>query len=198
MDVSIDKVKKLRADTLAGIVDCKKALEESGGDLEKAKVILRKRGIKIAQKKKGEMTDQGLISSYVHHNGRIGVLVEVQCQSDFVARNKDFQQFAKDIAMHIAAGSPKWISQEEIPEKKIEEERGILAEEAKKEGKPSHIVDRIVEGRMKKFYEQVCLLNQPYIKDEDRTVSDYLQQMISRLGENIKITRFVRFEMGKE
>lgn len=198
MNVSFDKVKKLRSETLAGIVDCKEALEESKGDLEKAKVILRKKGVKIAQEKKGELTNQGLISSYIHHNRRIGVLVEVQCQSDFVARNEEFQQFAKNIAMHIAAGNPEWISQEQIPQQKIEEEKAILEEEAKKGEKPSHIVDRIVQGRMKKFYEQVCLLNQQYIKDEEKTVNDYLQQMIPRLGENIKITRFVRFELGKE
>jgi len=198
MDISIDKVKKLRAETLAGIVDCKKALEESKGDLEAAKVILRKKGIRIAQKKSGQATNQGLISSYTHHNGRVGVLIEILCQSDFVARNKEFQQFAKDIAMHIAASGPKWISQEDIPQEKIEEEKEILKEEAKKERKPPHIVDKIVEGRMRKFYEEVCLLNQPYIKDEDKTVNEYLQQVISKLGENIRITRFVRFELGEE
>ena len=198
MSVSLDKVKKLRAETLAGIVDCKKALEESKGDLEKAKVILRKRGIKIARKKSGKTTDQGLIASYVHHNGRVGVLVEMQCQSDFVARNEAFRQFSRDIAMQVAASMPQWISQEEVPVAKIEEEKQILEEEAKREGKPPHIIDKIVEGRMKKFYEQVCLLNQPYIKDGEKTVNEYFQQTIAQLGENIKIGRFVKFELGKE
>ena len=198
MVISLDKVKKLRAETLAGIVNCKKALEESKGDLEKAKIILRKRGIKIAQKKFKEVTNQGLITCYTHHNGRVGVLVEVHCQSDFVARNEEFQQFAKNITMHIAACNPEWVTREEISEKKIEEEKQILEEEAKREGKPSHIVDKIVEGRMKKFYGQTCLLDQSYVKDEDKTVGDYLQQIIAKLGENIKISRFIRFELGEE
>ena len=197
MSISLDKVKKLREETLAGIVDCKKALEESKGDLEKAKIILRKKGVKIAQKKSTETTNQGLITSYIHHNGRVGSLVEIRCQSDFVAKNKEFQQFGKDIAMQVAASNPKWISPEEVPREKVEEEKQILVEEAKGEGKPSHIVDRIVQGRMKKFYERVCLLNQPYIKDEEKKVKDYLQQMIAKLGENIKIVRFIRFELGE-
>ncbi|MBC7188631.1 translation elongation factor Ts [Candidatus Aerophobetes bacterium] len=197
MDVSLEKVKKLREETLAGIVDCKKALEESKGDLEKAKIILRKKGIKIAQKKSGEVTNQGLIVSYIHHNGRVGALVEVLCQSDFVARNGEFQQFARDIAMQITASNPKWISEEDVPREKVEQEMEILREEAKKEGKPPQIIDRIIQGRMKKFYEQFCLLSQPYIKDEEKTVKDYLQQMIAKLGENIRISRFVRFELGE-
>lgn len=198
MDVSIDKVRKLRAETLAGIVDCKKALQESKGDMEAAKKILRKKGVKIAQKKSEEATNQGTISSYTHHNGRIGVLVEVQCQSDFVAKNKEFQQLARDIAMHIAASSPKWISKENVPAEKVEEEKEVLTEEAKKEGKPSHIVDKIVEGRMKKFYQQVCLFDQPFIKEEEKSVGVYLRDMITKLGENIKIARFVRFELGEQ
>ncbi|MBE0477617.1 translation elongation factor Ts [Candidatus Aerophobetes bacterium] len=196
MNISFDKVKKLRAETLAGIVDCKEALEESEGDLEKAKLILRKKGIKIAEKKSEEATNQGLIASYIHHNRRLGVLVEVQCQSDFVARSGEFQQFTRDVAMQIAAGRPKWISQEDVPGEKIEEEKEILSEEAQREGKPPHIIDKIVQGRMKKFYQQFCLLEQPYIKDEEKTVSEYLQQIVAKLGENIKINRFVRFEVG--
>jgi len=193
----LEKVKKLREETNAGVVDCKKALEESKGDLEKARLILRKKGAKIAQKKSGEVTNQWLITSYIHYNGRVGVLVQSHCQSDFVAKNEEFQQFVKNIAMQIAASNPKWVSQEDVPQEKIEEERKILTEQAKEEGKPSHIVEKIVEGRMKKFYEQVCLLNQPYIKDEEKTVKEYLQQMIAKLGENIRIARFVRFELGE-
>lgn len=198
MDISLDKVKKLRAETLAGIIDCKKALEESKGDIEEAKKILRRKGIKLARKKSGEITNQGLITSYIHHNGRIGALVELQCQSDFVAKNDEFQRFAKDIAMHIVASNPKWISPEDVPQRIVEEERQILKEQAQKEGKPSHIVDKIIEGRMKKFYDEVCLLNQPYIKDQEKTVKDYLHQTIAKLGENIKICRFVRFEVGNK
>jgi len=198
MDISLDKVKKLRAETLARIVECKKALEESKGDLEEAKRILRRKGIKIAQKKSGEVTNQGLVTSYIHHNGRVGVLVEVHCQSDFVARNGEFQQFAKDIAMHITASNPRWISSEEVPQKVLEEEKRILTEQAKREGKPEHIVEKIVQGRMKKFYSEFCLLDQPYIKDEEKTVKEYLQQMIAKLGENIRVHRFVRFELGVE
>lgn len=196
MNVSFDKVKQLRAETLVGIVECKKALEESEGDIEKAKLLLRKKGMKIAEKKLEEATNQGLIASYMHHNARVGVLVEVQCQSDFVARNEEFQQFARDVAMHIAASSPKWIAQQDIPPKCLQEEEEVIQAEIKDDGKPAHIVDKIIQGKMKKFYESVCLLDQPYIKDEDKTVGDYLQQMVARLGENIKIKRFVRFELG--
>lgn len=196
--MDIDKVKKLRAETLVGIVECKKALEESKGDLEEAKRILRRKGIKIAQKKSTEVTNQGLITSYIHHNGRVGALVEIHCQSDFVAKNDQFQQFAKDVAMHIAASSPRWISPEEVPQKVLEEEKRILTEQAKREGKPEHIVEKIVQGRMKKFYSEFCLLDQPYIRDEEKTIREYLQQMIARLGENIRVHRFVRFELGVE
>lgn len=196
MNISFDKVKKLRAETLVGIVECKKALEESEGDLEKAKLILRKKGIKIAEKKLEEATNQGLITSYIHHNSRVGVLVEVQCQSDFVARNEEFQQFSRDLAMHIAASNPKWISRQDISPQIIQEEEEVIQAEIKDEGKPAHIMDKMLQGKMKKFYESICLLDQTYVKDEDKTVNDYLQQMVAKLGENIKINRFVRFELG--
>jgi len=197
MNISLDKVKKLRAETLAGIIDCKKALEESKGDIEEAKKILRKKGVQLARKKSGEATTQGLIASYIHHNGRVGALVEIRCQSDFVAKNDEFQKFARNIAMHIAASNPKWISLEDVPQSVVDEEKQILKEQAQKEGKPSHIVDRIVEGRIKKFYDRVCLLNQVYVKDQEKTIKDYLQQTIAKLGENIKIHRFIRFELGE-
>ena len=198
MGVSLDKVKKLRAETLAGISDCKRALEESNGDLEKAKKILKRKGIKLAKEKSDKATPNGIVTSYIHHNGQVGVLAEIHCQSDFVARNSEFQQFAKDIAMQIAASNPKWISPEEVPKKVLEEEKQILKEQAEKEGKPEHIVEKIVQGRLNKFFERVCLLNQPYIKDEEKTVRDYLQDMIAKFGENIKIYRFVRFELGTD
>ncbi len=198
MDISLDKVKKLRAETLAGIVECKKALEESKGDLEEAKRILRGKGIKIAQKKSAEVTNQGLVASYIHHNGRVGALVEIHCQSDFVARNEQFQQFARDMAMHVAASNPRWLSQDKVPQEVLEEEKRIIQEQAKREGKPDHIIDKIIQGRMRKFYSEYCLLDQPYIKDEEKTVRDYLQEMIAKLGENIRIHRFIRFELGQE
>lgn len=198
MKVSLDRVRELRAETLAGIVDCKKALEETGGDLEQAKVLLRKKGIKIAEKKSSEATKEGRITSYVHHNGRVGVLLEMGCQSDFVARNSEFQDLSRDIAMHIAALRPRWISAEEVSGEAAEKEKEILTEEARHEGKPDAIIEKMVEGRMRKFYEQYCLLEQPYVKDDSKTVKDYIKEVIARLGENITVERFVRFELGEQ
>jgi len=189
-------IKKLRRETSAGMLDCKEALDEAKGDFQEAKKILRKKGIKIALKKGKEKTSEGVISSYIHHNQKIGVLVEIRCQSDFVAKNAQFQEFTKDIAMHIAALDPKWISVEEIPEKVIKEEKTILKTQIKGE-KPAPIIEKIIKGRLEKFYKEVCLLNQPFIKDEKISVKDYLQQLIAKMGENIKIQRFVRFELGE-
>jgi len=189
-------IKKLRRETSAGMLDCKEALDEAKGDFQEAKKILRKKGIKIALKKGKEKTSEGVISSYIHHNQKIGVLVEIRCQSDFVAKNAQFQEFTKDIAMHIAALNPKWISVEEIPEKVIKEEKTILKTQIKGE-KPAPIIEKIIKGRLEKFYKEVCLLNQPFIKDEKISVKDYLQQLIAKMGENIKIQRFVRFELGE-
>lgn len=195
MDISIEKIKKLREETLAKIIDCKSALEETEGDIDEAKKALRKRGVKIAQKKSGERTGQGTITSYIHHNGNIGVLVEVHCQSDFVARTDEFHRFAKDIAMHIAAFNPQWTSSEEIPPSVIEEEKDILRAQAQKEGKPDKIIDKIIEGRIKKFYGEKCLLSQPFLKDEERTVKEHLEELIAKLGENVRIHRFIRYEL---
>jgi len=178
------------------MLDCKEALDEAKGDFQEAKKILRKKGIKIALKKGKEKTSEGVISSYIHHNQKIGVLVEIRCQSDFVAKNAQFREFTKDIAMHIAALDPKWISVEEIPEKVIKEEKTILKTQIKGE-KPAPIIEKIIKGRLEKFYKEVCLLNQPFIKDEKISVKDYLQQLIAKMGENIKIQRFVRFELGE-
>lgn len=198
MNVSLDKVKKLRAETLAGISDCKKALEESDGNLEEAKKILRKKGIELAKEKSEKATSNGIITSYIHHNGQVGVLAEIHCQSDFVAKNEEFQQFARNIAMQIAASKPEWISPEDVSEEALEEEKQVLREQAQKEGKPEHIVEKIIQGRMKKFYEQKCLLNQPYIRDNEKSIEDYLHEVVLKLGENIKIHRFVRFELGAD
>lgn len=198
MNIALDKVKRLREETLAGILECKKALEESNGNLEEAKKILRRRGIKIAQKKSGKTTNQGVIVSYIHHNKRVGAMVEVHCQSDFVAKNNQLQQFAKDLAMHIVAFNPRWIAPENVPATVIEEEKSILKSQAKREEKPPQIVEKIVQGRIKKFYNQTCLLDQPFIKDEKRAIRDYLHEIITKLGENVKIHRFIRYELQKD
>ncbi|MCD6471660.1 translation elongation factor Ts [Candidatus Aerophobetes bacterium] len=195
MNISMEKVKRLREETLAGILDCKQALEETKGDIERAKKILREKGTKIAEKKVGKKTTQGAIVSYIHHNGKIGTMVEIHCQSDFVARNASFQKFAKDIAMHITAFNPRWISSQDIPESVMEEEKSIIKIQAEKQGKPPKIVEKIVEGKIKAFYKEVCLLEQPFFKEEKMTVKDYLQQFIAKVSENVKIHRFVRYEL---
>ena len=195
MEVSLDKVRRLREETSARILDCKKALVETKGNLEEAKRILRRKGIEIARRKSGEKTAQGTITSYIHHNGRVGTLVEIHCQSDFVARNSEFEEFAKSVAMHIAAFNPRWISAKEIPGKVLEEEKAILKAQAEREGKPSKIIEKIIEGRMKKFYSEVCLLEQPFLKDEKKTVRQHLEQFIVKVGENVKIHRFVRYQL---
>jgi len=198
MGISLDTIRKLREETLAGVLDCKKALTEAKGNIPEAKKILRKRGIKIAEKKSGEKTAQGIIGSYVHHDGKVGVLVEIHCQSDFVARNTELQSFAKDMAMHIAAFDPQWISPEEIPISVLEEEKGILRDEAEKEGKPQHILEKIVEGRLRKFHARVCLLEQPFFRDDKKKVIDCLRELIARIGENVKIDRFVRYRLRED
>jgi len=195
MNISMEKVKRLREETLAGILDCKQALEETKGDIERAKKILREKGTKIAEKKVGKKTTQGAIVSYIHHNGKVGTMVEIHCQSDFVARNASFQKFAKDIAMHITAFNPRWISSQDIPESVMEEEKSIIKIQAEKQGKPPKIVEKIVEGKIKAFYKEVCLLEQPFFKEEKMTVKDYLQQFIAKVSENVKIHRFVRYEL---
>ena len=195
MDISMEKIKRLRKETSAGVLDCKQALEETGGDIEEAKKVLRKKGMEIAEIKSGEKTTQGRIISYIHHNGKVGALVEIHCQSDFVAINAEFQEFAKDIAMHVVAFNPRWNSPEDIPAEVVEEEKSILKVQAEKEGKPSGIIEKIIDGRIKKFYSRVCLLEQPFLKDDKKTVRRYLQQFIAKVGENIKINRFVRYEL---
>lgn len=198
MDVSLEQIKKLREETSAGVLHCKEALKETGGDFEKAKKVLRKKGMEIAEMKSGKKTPQGKITSYVHHNSKIGALVEIHCQSDFVAKNREFQEFTKNIAMHIVAFSPQWNCSEDIPAEVIEEEKAILKAQTEREGKPSKIIDKIVEGRMRKFYNRVCLLEQPFLRDDKKTVRDYLKEFMAKVGENIRIYRFVRYELRKE
>ncbi|MEA1964188.1 MAG: translation elongation factor Ts [Candidatus Aerophobetes bacterium] len=198
MNVSLEKIKRLREKTLAGVLDCKQALEETEGDFERAKRVLREKGAKIAEKKIGKKTTQGTIVAYIHHNGRVGAIAEIHCQSDFVARNAEFQKFAKDIAMHITAFNPKWISPQDIPESVIEEEKSIIKVQAEREGKPPKIMKKIVGGRIKAFYKEVCLLEQPFFKDEKMTVKDCLQRLVAKIGENVKVYRFARYELREE
>jgi len=190
-------VKALRDKTGAGMMDCKKALVEAKGDLEKANEILREKGISNAAKKSGRIAAEGIVTSYIHGNGRIGVLLEVNIETDFAAKNDDFQQFARDIAMQVAAMNPQFVSREDVPAEVVEKEKSILKSQALNEGKPEKIVDKIIEGRIDKFFKQICLVEQPFIKDSDKTVTELTTELIAKIGENIKIRRFTRFEMGE-
>jgi len=198
MEISAGQVKELRAKTGAGIMDCKAALAETKGDLEKAVEYLRKSGILKAAKKAERPTGEGLIASYVHAGSKLAVMVEINCETDFVARTDEFQAFAKDIAMHIAAQSPRVLSREDLSEDVLAKERDIYREQALASGKPEKVLDRIVDGRMEKYYSEVCLLEQPFVKDGDVKIEDLVKQMIASLGENIRIKRFVRMKLGEE
>lgn len=195
--VTPEQVKELRGKTGAGVMDCKKALVEANGDMEKAIVILREKGLAKAAKKQSRSATEGIIESYIHGTGRIGVLVEVNCETDFVARNEEFKILAKDIAMQVAASNPKYLSREDVPDEVIEKEREILRAQALNEGKPEKIVDKIVDGRIEKFFEENCLLEQAFIRDPDKKVSQYIMEKIAVIGENITVSRFVRFERGE-
>lgn len=195
--ISPKLVKELREKTGAGMMDCKKALEASDGDIEKAIVYLREKGLASAGKKADRIAAEGVVGSYIHMGGKIGVLVEVNCETDFVAGNEKFQNFVRDIAMHIAATNPKYVTSEEVPEDYINSEKEILRQQAINEGKPENIAEKMVDGRIKKLYKEICLMEQPYIKDPDMTVSDLVKEQISIIGENIIIRRFTRYEMGE-
>lgn len=197
MAISAAQVKELREKTGAGMMDCKKVLTEANGDMEKAMELLREKGLAKAEKKAGRIAAEGIVESYIHAGGRIGVLVEVNCETDFVAKTDDFKDFVKDIAMQIAALNPKYVSREEVPEKEVEKEREILRTQALQEGKPEKIVDKMVEGRIGKFFEQICLLEQAYIKDGDKKIDEIVKEKIATIGENISIRRFVRYELGE-
>ena len=198
MVITAEQVRQLRARTGAGVMDCKKALQECQGDLERAASYLRKEGISKAEQRQTRVAAEGRVSSYIHGKGKIGVLVEVNCETDFVAQTDEFQAFCKDLAMHVAAEDPKFLRREEVPEAVLAEEREIYRAQALKEGKPEKVVDRIVEGRLEKFFQQTCLLEQPFVRDPDRTVGQLLQETRARLGENIIIRRFVRFRLGED
>ena len=196
-EISAAQVKKLRDITGAGMMECKAALTEANGDLEAATTILRKRGLAQAVKKAGRSTNEGLIGSYIHMGGKIGVLVEINCESDFVARTDDFQGLAREIAMHIAAASPLYVRREDVPGDVLDREREIYRAQMKDQNKPPQVVEKIVEGKLNSFYEQVCLMDQPSIRDPKVTIGQMVQQSIARLGENIAIPRFVRFKLGE-
>jgi len=190
-------VKELRGRTGAGMMDCKKALAETGGDLEKAVTYLREKGLAAAAKKAGRIAAEGLIESYIHGVGKIGVLVEVNCETDFVAKTDEFKSLARDIAMQIAAAKPEFVRREEVPAEALNKEREILRAQALNEGKPEKIVDKMVTGRIEKYYKEVCLLEQPFIKDTNLTVQQLLTEKIAKIGENISVRRFVRYELGE-
>ncbi|MBF8377213.1 translation elongation factor Ts [Alicyclobacillus mali] len=196
-EITAAMVKELRERTGAGMMDCKKALTEAGGDMEQAIVILRERGLAQAAKKAGRIAADGLVEAYIHGGGRIGVLVEVNCETDFVAKNEEFRTFVKDIAMHIAASNPQYVRREEVPQDVIEREREILRAQTLNEGKPEQVVDKIVEGRLEKFFKENCLLEQPFVKDPDKTVDTLVKEKIATIGENISIRRFARFVVGE-
>jgi len=196
--VSTELIKELRERTGVGIMDCKKALIECDGDIEKAIEYLRKKGIATAQKRGAREAKEGQIHAYIHPGGKIGVLVEVNCETDFTARTEDFKNFVKDIAMQIAAQNPIAIRREDIPSEVIEKEKEIYASQAREEGKPENVIEKIVEGRLKKFFTEACLLEQPFIKNTDITVQDLLNELIAKTGENIIIRRFVRYQLGEE
>jgi elongation factor Ts len=195
-EITASLVKQLRERTGAGMMECKKALEEAKGDLDQAEVVLRKRGIASASKKSSRVTKQGIVKSYIHSGGQLGVLIEVNCESDFVARTEDFQELAHDLAMQIAAADPVCVRKEEVNPEILKKEQDIARSRALAEGKPEKMLDKIVEGRLSKYYEEVCLYEQPFIKDNSVTVGQLIATRIAKVGENISVARFVRFKVG--
>lgn len=197
MQITSSMVKELRDKTGAGIMDCKEALTASSGSIDEAIDYLRKKGLQAASKRSARTTREGTIGSYIHAGGRLGVLVEVNCETDFVARTDEFQELVRDIAMQIAASNPRYVSRQEIPDGDLAKERHILEEQAKTAGRPAHIIPNIVTGRLEKFYQETCLLDQPFVKNSDLTVDDLIKEKIAKVGENITVSRFARFGLGE-
>jgi elongation factor Ts len=197
-DISATMVKELREKTGAGIMDCKEALAECQGDMEKAIDFLRKKGLATAAKRAGRATSEGTVQSYIHMGGKIGVMVEVDCETDFVAKTDDFIEFARNLAMHIAATNPVGITSEDVPAAVIDRERAIYRDQALEMGKPEKMIDKIVDGKLNKFFKDSCLLNQQYVKDPDKTIADYLNEVVAKTGEKITVKRFARFQVGAE
>ena len=196
-EITAALVKELRERTGAGMMDCKKALSATDGDLEKAIDFLREKGLAAAAKKAGRVAAEGLVEAYIHGGGRIGVLVEVNCETDFVAKTDAFKELVKDVAMHIAATNPSYLKREEVPTAELEHEQAVLAEQARNEGKPEKIIEKMVAGRIEKYYKEVCLMEQPFVKDPDKTISDLITESIAKIGENISIRRFTRYQLGE-
>lgn len=196
-EITVDLIKALREKTGCGMMDCKAALKEAKGDTEKANDILRKKGLAAVARRTGRVAIEGVIASYVHVGGKIGVLVEVNCETDFVARNIEFQAFVKDIAMQITAQNPQYISRDDVPDGIIEHEKEILKSQTTTEGKPEKVLEKIIEGRLEKFYSEVCLLDQPFIKDPKKTIKDLFGELAAKIGENLVIRRFTRFQLGE-
>ncbi len=196
-EITAALVKELRERTGAGMMDCKKALAATEGDMDKAIDFLREKGLAAAAKKAGRIAAEGLVESYIHGGGRIGVLVEVNCETDFVAKTDAFKSLVKDIAMHIAAANPSYLRREEVPSAELEHEKMVLSEQARNEGKPEKIIEKMVTGRIEKYYKEVCLLEQPFVKDPDKTISDLITESIAKIGENIAIRRFTRYQLGE-
>ena len=201
MEIKSEQVKDLREKTGAGMMDCKKALVESAGDFEKAVDYLRKKGLSAAAKKADRTAKEGAVSSYIHAGGKIGVLVEINCETDFVARNEQFQNFVRDVAMHIAAASPQYVRPEDVPAAVVEKEKEILLAQAKQDpknaSKPAAVMEKIIEGKIKKFFDESCLVNQAFVKDSDKTINQLTTEMVAKIGENISIRRFARFTLGE-
>lgn len=198
MTITASLVNQLRQQTGIGMMECKKALQESGGDIDKAITILRKKGMARAKDKMSRETADGLVGSYIHMNGRLGVLVEINCESDFVARNEEFQQLVKDVAMHIAAANPKYIASENVPEDVLEQEKDIIRSQLKDSKKPPEIMEKIVTGKLQKFYSEVCLLDQAFIKDDKQTINQLIASHVAKFGENMRVKRFARFALGED
>ncbi len=197
MEISAGAVKELREKTGAGMMDCKKALTEAGGDFGKAEEWLRQKGLAAAAKKASRVASEGAIGSYVHMGGKIGVLVEVNCETDFVARNEVFQSFVKDVAMHIAASAPLYLRREEVPAEVVEKERAIYREQLREQGKPEKVWDKILEGKLDKFFKETCLVDQAFVKDPDKSIQQLTIDLVAKIGENVQIRRFVRFQLGE-
>jgi elongation factor Ts len=196
LEITAEKVKELRDKTNAGMMDCKKALKETGGDLEKAVVYLREKGLAVARKRADRVASEGVIQSYIHTGGKLGVMLEVNCETDFVAKTPEFNEFAKNLAMQVAAANPMAVGQEDLDPDLVAKEKAILLAQARESGKPENVLEKMVEGRLKKFFGEVCLLEQAYVKNPEITIQDYLNEMRAKTGENVIIRRFVRFQLG--
>ena len=196
-EITAAMVKQLREKTGSGMMDCKKALAENDGDMDKAIDFLRKKGLATAAKRAGRATTEGVVQPYVHTGGKLGVMVEINCETDFVAKSDDFQEFAKNVAMHIAATNPIGITPEDVPAETLAREKAIYVDQAKQTGKPDNVIEKIVEGKMNKFLKENCLMQQAYVRDPDITIADLLNELIAKIGENISIKRFVRFQIGE-